>query len=49
MDGSEKDSITNNRYFQHAHLIPIVGVGKVEAHIIWSMVTCHGSTHLELP
>ena len=37
------------RYFQHAHFIPIVGVGKREAHINWSMVTCQGSTRLEMP
>ena len=27
-------------YFQHAHFIPIVGVGKEKAYINWSMVTC---------
>ena len=30
------------RHFQHAHFIPIVGVGK-EAHINWSMVLRQGS------
>ena len=33
---------------QHAHFIPIVWVWKREAHINWSMVTCQGSTRLEL-
>ena len=34
----------------HAHFIPIliVGVGN-GAHINWSVVTCQGSTRLELP
>ena len=37
------------RYFQHAHFIPIVGVGKSETHINWSMMTCQSSTRSELP
>ena len=37
------------RYFQHAHFIPIVGVGKRKANINWSIVTCQGSTRSELP
>ena len=36
------------RYFQHAHFIPIVGVGK-RGEYNWSMVTCQSSTRLELP
>ena len=35
-------------YFQHAHFIPILGVGR-EANINWSMVICQGSTRSELP
>ena len=38
----------NRRYFQHAHFIPIVGVGK-RGEYDWSMVTCQGSTPSELP
>ena len=34
-------------YFQHAYVITVVGVAR-EAHISWSMVTCKGSTRLEL-
>ena len=33
---------------QHAHIIPILRVGKW-AHINLSMLTCQGSTRLELP
>ena len=39
----------NRRYFQHTHFIPIVGVGKSEAYINWSMMTCQGSNRSELP
>ena len=39
----------HRRYFQHAHFIPIVGVGEREANINWSMVNCQGSTRSELP
>ena len=37
-----------NRYFQHAHFIPIVVVGKRGEYLL-SMVTCQGSTRSELP
>ena len=36
------------RYFQYAHSIPIVVLER-EMHINWFMVTCQGSTRLELP
>ena len=38
--------ITSLRYFQNAHFILIVGVGKERRtrYIIWSMMTCKGST-----
>ena len=37
------------RYFQHAHFIPLVGVGKERRILILFMVTCQGSTRSELP
>ena len=41
------------RYFHNPHFIPIIvynsGCVKREAHIIWSMVTCQGSTRSEQP
>ena len=38
---------STRRYFQLVHFIPIVGVGKRQAHINWAMVTCQGSTRLK--
>ena len=38
---------TEYRYFQHAHFIPLVNVGK-KAQMNGSMVTCQGSTRSEL-
>ena len=34
--------------YQHAHFMPIVGVGKRGAYFNWSMVICQGSTRSEL-
>ena len=34
------------RYFEYAHFIPIVGVGKRGAYINWSMVTCQSRQYL---
>ena len=45
----EAAALRSSRYFQYAHSIPIVGVGKSEANINWSMMTCQGSTRSELP
>ena len=34
----------DRRYFQYAHFIPIVGRGKRDTHVDWSMVICKCST-----
>ena len=36
----EVDACRDDAFYQRAHLIPMVDVGKRETHINWSMVTC---------